>query len=604
MPDTNQQKSLEGEVLEQVREKSNGGVFIGTLNIMTQPARNFLTDPLADLYQDKYHGKFKRPKHVFAFDMGLIALGAVLAAVSIYFGVIYKPFEAVKTELTLSPKAPVAGGEIVINLTIANAGADPIENVDAVIKLPPQIKFERSSLPYQRDSQTVSFGEVGSQNDASVRIVGILTGAVGQNIKVGASFAYKNAAGKNIKKNAAASVKIAGSSVGAEFAMPDNVVAGQLVSGEIRYFNHGNTSADNVVITANWPQNFVLNSSAPETKNNSWLIGTLSKGSEGKISWSGAMGKGSTSADFGIETGIKSGADILTQSQNVKTVAVTDPSIDIALDGASSARLGDTVTLTATYKNSGDHTLNGALFAAAADPGLTIVNIVPAALGDVSPGATGTVKITAQVDSKLPDALKTSTDAQFAMRANLSGKLDNAEIIAISSPAWIIKAASTIGLTAGARYWSDMGDQLGRGPLPPAVGKTTTLWIFWNVSNTTGAVKNVRVTGKMPANVTYTGKAANPFGSAPLYDPATRTMTWNVGDIPAWPGVNTASIGAACEVTITPTADERGTYAPLMTDQVITGTDAVTGLALSATSPDMNTHLTTDPRGIATGTVQ
>jgi hypothetical protein len=122
--------------------------------------------------------------------------------------------------------------------------------------------------------------------------------------------------------------------------------------------------------------------------------------------------------------------------------------------------------------------------------------------------------------------------------------------------------------------------------------------------NTTGAVNNVRITGKLPGNVTYTGKAANPFGDAPLYDPSTRTMTWNVGDVPAWPGVATDAIGAACEVTITPTADERGTYALLMTDQQITGTDAATGLALSATAPDMNTHLTTDPQGMATGTVK
>jgi uncharacterized repeat protein (TIGR01451 family) len=617
MSDNKEIQPIEGEIVEKaeaigaeletdIREAAKrGGVFIGTLNIMTQPARNLLTEPLADLYKDRYEGKYKRPKHVFAFDMGLVALGAALAVVSIYFGLIYKPFETVQVGLTAEPNAPVSGGEIVLNLTVTNNGTDPIDDVNAVLKLPTQIKFERASLPYDRASQTVNFGEIDAKSDATVRVVGDLGGADGQNLRPSATVTYKDNSGGLAKKSAVASVKIAGSSVGAEFEMPENIVVGQIISGDIRYFNHGNAPVDNVIIIPNWPQNFVLSSSSPEIKNSRWFVGTLAPGSEGKISWSGMETAGGASADdFIVETGVRSGADILTQSQNKTVVTLIDPGISVAFDGALVARLGDMLALTATYKNTGDHTLNGAAVTATLDGGLSILNIDRATLGDINPGDTGTVKLTVRVDGKLPDALKNSTDIILGVRAGLMGKLDNNSAVAISSPAWNIKIASTLGMSAGARYWSDSGDQLGRGPLPPVVGKTTTLWIFWDVSNTTGAVNNVRITGKLPANVTYTGKAANPFGSAPLYDPATRVMTWNAGDVPAWPGVATDAIGAACEVTITPTADERNTYAPLMTDQVITGIDAATGLTLSATAPDMNTHLTTDPQGAATGTVK
>jgi uncharacterized repeat protein (TIGR01451 family) len=617
MSDNKEIQPIEGEIVEKaeaigaeletdIREAAKrGGVFIGTLNIMTQPARNLLTEPLADLYKDRYEGKYKRPKHVFAFDMGLVALGAALAVVSIYFGLIYKPFETVQVGLTAEPNAPVSGGEIVLNLTVTNNGTDPIDDVNAVLKLPTQIKFERASLPYDRASQTVKFGEIDAKSDATVRVVGDLGGADGQNLRPSATVTYKDNSGGLAKKSAVASVKIAGSSVGAEFEMPENIVVGQIISGDIRYFNHGNAPVDNVIIIPNWPQNFVLSSSSPEIKNSMWFVGTLAPGSEGKISWSGMETAGGASADdFIVETGVRSGADILTQSQNKTVVTLIDPGISVAFDGALVARLGDMLALTATYKNTGDHTLNGAAVTATLDGGLSILNIDRATLGDINPGDTGTVKLTVRVDGKLPDALKNSTDIILGVRAGLMGKLDNNSAVAISSPAWNIKIASTLGMSAGARYWSDSGDQLGRGPLPPVVGKTTTLWIFWDVSNTTGAVNNVRITGKLPANVTYTGKAANPFGSAPLYDPATRVMTWNAGDVPAWPGVATDAIGAACEVTITPTADERNTYAPLMTDQVITGIDAATGLTLSATAPDMNTHLTTDPQGAATGTVK
>ena len=608
---------IEGEIVERaeaigreletdIRDAAKrGGVFIGTLNIMTQPARNLLTEPLADLYKDKYEGKFKRPKHVFAFDMGLIALGALIAAVAIYFGLIYKPVEAVQATLVAEPNALISGGEIVLNLTVVNNENDPVEDVNAVFKLPPQIKFERSSLSYARATGSVSFGEIGAHSEASVRIVGSLSGSVGQNLKSSANISYQDSAGKTGKTKAAASAKIASSSVGAEFEMPDNLVVGQVVSGDIRYYNHGNAPIDNVIIVPTWPQNFVVNASTPAAVNGAWFIGTVAPGSEGKIAVSGFETAGGASAvEFTVETGVRSFSDVLTQSQSTKTVSLIDPAFTVALNGTDGARLGDAVTISATYRNTGDHTLNGATVAATADSGLTIKNIDRTALGDLKPGASGTVKITAQVDGNLPAALKNSTDVQLAVHANIAGKLDNDSAMTISSPAWNVKIASTLGMSAGARYWSDTGDQLGRGPLPPAVGKTTTLWIFWNVSNTTGALTNVRITGKLPANVTYTGKAANPFGDAPLYDPSTRTMTWNVGDVPAWPGVATDAIGAACEVTITPTADQRGTYAPLMTDQVVTGTDAATGISLTATVPDMTTHLTTDPQGVATGTVK
>ena len=505
---------------------------------MTQPARNLLTEPLADLYKNRYEGKFKRPKHVFAFDMGLIAVGAALAVISIYFGLIYKPFEAVTVGLTAEPNAPSAGGEIVLNLTVTNNGNDPLDDVSAVLKFLAQIKFERSSLPYDRATQTVDFDEIGAKSETSVRIVGALSGAVGQDIRASANVAYKDASGNIARKNAAASVKIAGSSIGAGFEMPDNIVVGQTISGDIRYFNHGNSPADNIVITPDWPQNFVLASSSPAIKNGAWVIGTIAPGSEGKISWSGSIGaSGGASANiFAVETGVRSGADILTQSQNKTVVTLIDPEIGVALDGASVARLGDTLALSATYKNTGDHTLNGVAITATADPGFTVLNIDRAALGDIAPEDSGTVKITVRVDDELPDALKNATDVQLAVRASIAGKLDNDRTVAISSPTWIVKIATQLGMTAGARYWSDTGDQLGRGPLPPVVGKTTTLWGFWNVTNTTGAVNNVRITGKLPANVTYTGKAANPFGSAPLYDPATRAMTWNVATFPHGPG--------------------------------------------------------------------
>jgi hypothetical protein len=90
----------------------------------------------------------------------------------------------------------------------------------------------------------------------------------------------------------------------------------------------------------------------------------------------------------------------------------------------------------------------------------------------------------------------------------------------------------------------------------------------------------------------------------PEFDPTTRILTWNVGDIPAFPGVTSPAIGAAFEVALIPTPDQVGTYPTLITKQQITGIDSVTGLSLAGSSADLNAHLSSDPKAAATGTVK
>ncbi len=608
---------IEGEIVEKaeamgreletdIREAAKrGGVFIGTLNIMTAPARNFLTDPLLDAYKDHYEGKFKRPKHVFALDAALIALGVIAAATAIYFGLIYKPFDPLPVKLTITPAQPVSGAEVVLNLTVTNLGKDAIDNVTGTLKLPPQLKFKRASLPYKTATGAIDFGSLDAGSEITEHLVADLAGPIGQNIKAAASVSYEiSGTGAKGKKGATAHAKIAGSSIGAEFTLPETAISGQEFSGSIAYYNHGNAATENVVIIPNWPQNFSLTAADPSIKADAWSVGTLAPGSSGKINFRGIFASGDATADFGLETGIKVGAETLSEIQTSKTLNLIDPQISVTLNGDRRANLGDKVSFTATYKNSGDRPITSAAASATAEPGLTITSVDNLSATEIKPGESGSFKINGKIDNKLASDDKHPVNPQLLVRAALAGKIDGEQNISISSSAWTVKIASQLGLTVGARYWSDSGDQLGRGPLPPEVGKTTRYWIFWNVSNTTGAVSNVTITGKLPDNVTYTGKAANPFGDAPLYDPATRTMTWNVNDVPAWPGVKTDAIGAACEVAFTPTADQRNTYAPLMTNQEITGTDAVTGLELRATAPDMNTHLTTDPQAAQTGKIK
>ena len=593
------------EIAEEIREGARkGGVFIGTLNIMAAPARQLLTEPLGKIYRDRYEGKFRRPKHVFAFDAALVALGAAIAIVAVYFSFFFKAFDPVQIEFASSPKDPAAGGEVVLNYAVSNRSSDPLAGAEVSFDLPNGIKFLRSSLAYQRDKNAADLGTIEAGSDVSERLVASLSGSVGKSLNVIATLTYKDRSGASVTKRAAAAVKIADSTVGASFALPDDIIVGQAVSGTVGYWNRGSAAADGVVLTPDWPQNFTLLSSNPALKDGHWTVGALASGSAGKISWTGIVNAGQGDADFAVETGLKSGNGILLQAQDLKTAALTDPRISVTLDGNPAAGLGQTVSLTASYGNEGSHALTGAVLKVIADDGLAIVGESGKAGFDVNSGASGTWNFKARIADVLPDALKDATDPQLKVRVTLEGKLDGGQQISIQSPAFAIKTASALSLNSAARYWSESGDQLGRGPLPPEAGKATRYWIFWNAKNTTGAVDGVRVTGILPTNVSFTGKASVPFGDAPQFDPATRAITWNAGDIPAWPGVDSPSVGAAFEVALIPTPDQAGIYPPLVIDQKIFGTDDVTGIALGNAAPDLTAHLIADPKAADTGTVR
>jgi hypothetical protein len=597
----------ESETSRQARGENPAprGIFIGTLNIMTEPGRNFITEPLGKLYRSRYHGKYKRPKHVFAFDLGLVALGAAIATIAIYFSFFFKPFDPIQISFSALPKNPAAGGEVILNYAVSNLSADSIDDATVTFKLPTGVKFKRSSLAYQRDKNAVSFDSIEPQTDVSERLVGELVGNVGQELKVIATLTYKESrTGKSVSKGSVVAIKIASSTVGASFSLPDKIFIGQTISGTVDYWNRGNTPAKNAVLTPHWPDNFTILSLDTALGAGQWQIRSMDPGSAGRINWTGVIRAGSGEVDFRIKTSMKDSSGIALESEGLKSVELVNPQISVSLDGASGATRGQTITLTASYKNSGEHALSGAALRIIPDDGLAIVGDGGKGGIDLAPGANGSWQFKIRLTDALPEALKNATDPQLKVRVSLDGKLDGQEPVSIQSPAFAVKVASALSLNSVARYWSESGDQLGRGPLPPEVGKTTRYWIFWNAKNTTGAVNGVRVSGKLPANASFSGKASVPFGDAPQFDPATRTLTWNAGDLLAWPGVSSPAVGLAFEVALIPTPDQIGTYPLLIFEQKISGIDAVTGLALSGAGPDITARLTADPKAADTGAVK
>jgi len=599
-PKQDKSQPVEGEIVREMRDAAEkGGVFIGSLNIMTSPARGFITKPLADLYARRYHGKFPRPKHTFAFDLGLVALGIAIAAVAVYFWFFYKPYDPIGSSLIIAPKQLIAGGEAVARLRIENNSAHTLDEVNVVLNLPPNIAVSKISLPFDAKTGRIEYGTIEPGGIAEARITGTITGAVGTSHRVAAIVSYHDRDnGKRGTSPLVGTIKIERSAVGAEIELPDTIIVGTEIEGRIRYRNRATTAQERIVIIPRWPEGFSFTDAAPALRNGVWPVGTVPGGAEGVVVFRGMMAPEGERVAFGAEIGVQRGPDLLRQGGSEGSAALVDSQISLKVEGADAARLGETVTLLARYRNDGPYTLTGARILANAEHGGEIVRIEEGAIGDLAPGKTGVTRVTVRLPRALPAEQAETDEPAVRVRAWVTGTFTGPETAEASlfAPTVAIRIATTLGLSAAARYYAESGDQLGRGPLPPAVGQATKYWVFWNIQNSWSGAGGVRVSGTLPANVSWTGKASLPYGDPLQFDPGSRRLTWNVGTIPARPGVTSPAIGAAFEIQLIPTPDQAGTTPLLVSDQRVSATDSATGLSVSGFASNLTTRLEVDPK--------
>jgi len=152
-----------------------------------------------------------------------------------------------------------------------------------------------------------------------------------------------------------------------------------------------------------------------------------------------------------------------------------------------------------------------------------------------------------------------------------------------------LKIATQLGLTAELRYYTDEGDQLGRGPLPPRVGSETRYFATIVLTNSTSRAEEVVVSATLPAGMEWADKTSVTFGKDVTYNPATRKITWSAPTVPAH-----TSVGISLALSFTPTTEMIGKTLPALTNITVSGKDAFTGLSLSSSARTVDTSLPLD----------
>ncbi|MFA5420534.1 MAG: hypothetical protein WC280_00705 [Patescibacteria group bacterium] len=160
------------------------------------------------------------------------------------------------------------------------------------------------------------------------------------------------------------------------------------------------------------------------------------------------------------------------------------------------------------------------------------------------------------------------------------------------------KVSSKTSTSMSAYYYSPQGDQLGVGPLPPAVDMATNYWIFLEFNNSGNSLENLVLTAELPENVYFSGNKRVLDGRL-NYAEIGKRLIWEVSEINN--GIN--KYRANIEVTLIPESSDFNKVLNLVENIKFSFKDSFTGEDVSGNLSNITTNLENDRLSSGKGVV-
>lgn len=198
-------------------------------------------------------------------------------------------------------------------------------------------------------------------------------------------------------------------------------------------------------------------------------------------------------------------------------------------------------------------------------------------LKEIKAGESGEIRFEGKLAKSFQAQAESQTRFVLLAQAETQYEADGlADKLSSISNKELIRISTDFKVQAFSRYYSSEGEQLGRGPLPPAVGEQTKLWIFFSAETPYNAVDEILVTANLADNATLTGNMSATSEKGIEFNPNNRQISWRLSRLEA-PSNFFPKIGSAFEISLTPQADQIGKTAKILSDIKVSGTDSFTG---------------------------
>jgi len=521
-----------------------------------------------------------------------------------------------------------AGGEelpLIIGITNKNSSA--LELVDLVVEYP---KSSVGNLSSETERIRESLGIIPAGSVRNENISVILFGEQGSIRPIKISIEYRVEGSNAIFiKEKLFDITINSTPINLSISAPTEANSNQEIVLDIIATLNSTKAVSGVLLNVDYPVGFKFISAKPSASfgDNIWNFGDLAPGAESKVSITGKMidvfdGEEKT---FNITSGLQSRADkaaIDVAFNSLKhTLFIKKPLIEASLfiNGVNQREyaVDSKVPIQGEIRwvNNLDTKINDLSIQAKISGNAVNRKSISAYQGfynslediitwdknsqngfrEVSPGDAGSVSFSFSSLSLFSALDGVLSQPSINIEISISGKqslqgYDTKELTNRESQT--VKVISDVGLATKALYFS--GPFTNSGLIPPKVEKETTYTIVWSLSNTSNNVSKTQVRASLPSWVRFIGPAT-PASEDLVYNPSTKEIVWNAGNIPRGAGITGSEKTVAFKIGFTPSLSQINTSPTLINNAVLTGHDDFANVDIRVNKSSLNTRLDSDP---------
>jgi hypothetical protein len=545
-------------------------------------------------YHKHYRSRFAERAHwVFMFDGALVLIILGLLTFGSYFAFFYDPPRDAFRAGIVSENVLRGGEEAQITVRVSNDGKKGLRDASLVVHFPAEFR----AVGAAGNIGQAEIGELKGGASKEFSFTGLLIGPP----KTASVYVHVHATredGQSDERLARTEISWKENLIAMSYEAPDSFIAGQATPFKLKIKNGSALNLERVRVTPKFPETLKIKLASPPLSKDGVLVNDLKAGEEVSIEFVGVYAGNEPTVELGASLWwIEDRHETLAADSADRRQAVTPKLALSASIGEASAVLSPKtpVEVTVRYANEGTFTLKNVRFGAEFDVrvGETAKGFAPVTVATLKPGESGEAKIAVSVKDAFSQYL-INPKLTFTPTATFDIEGGISAVTVSGEPSKEGRVAGQADLTMAARYFTSEGDQLGRGTLPPRVGKETRYWISVGVTGGTSMIKDAKVEVLLPKNVAWTGKASATAGDAPEFDAARGVIVWKIGELPAHAGVNVEEVGASFEVALTPSADQVGTMPALATAAGFSGTDSWTETLVVDSHSTVTTALPND----------
>ncbi len=572
---------------------------------------------LSKYYHKHYHGIYQHAKKLFVLDLALFLFALAMLGSSIFL-FLWKPSLAGQIDMSVSlgSERIKSGDEIHLTIDYANKSKFKLNAVSLGLHLPDGFTVDRNKTAknvFSEDSTFASLKEIKAGATGQTEVYGWFWSEPNKDTQFIANLSYQPENSANREQKLTSFVAhLSDSILTGQLDMPTSTLPNFPLKFTYTLKNSSDRTLNNVSVANNWNTNIM---NEKDITNIDLPPGGI-KIIEGQVVTPNQSGDFS----FIISPQVLVNNHLIPQTPSTKDLQIFSPQIissarllqnsdyaepgqmlpvEIKWENKSGFKLQNiTLHLTSNLQNVVDWTKTAKENNAKPEKdGIFFDSASRTNLSDGNPGGadTFTANIYLLPGFDLPQIENANLEIYPVVKAQAgqtSGQEFNEEGARIRIPLATEVDFSNIET----RYYTSEGDQLGRGPLPPQVGKTTKYWIFVKILNTTNAINDAVFGTSLPEGIEFTGKQSASIGPQLDYNSASRVISWKYNTLPA-----NSQTGLYFEVAVTPTASQIGQNFLLTNSLQFSATDDYTNKKFDFSHPALNNVLNLNDSGHGLG---